>query len=239
MNGAIHIDRPALAIGLIVGIAYYLLGAAWPLAIGAGALVYCLKVALDLPMWRRSRRRRAPAPLPGTSEARWVERGERALMSIQQLRRSARSEAIAQRCASIAAQADTSLMSLRQLAHQAGVVSTVGRPGEIDELRTAQQNVNAQLTRATGPLRGELERTLASIAARRQAAERLDAARHELDRRMEGAALGLEEVVARLAEIVALTDAGGRSEPIDDLVLELESLATALSDTEELADPDP
>lgn len=239
MNGAVRIDRPALGIALVVGIAYFVLGSALPLAIGAGALVYCLKVALDLPMWRRARRRRAPAPLPGTSEARWVERGERALMSIQQLRRSARSEAIAQRCASIAAQADTSLTALRQLAHQSGVVSAVGRPGEIDELRNAEQNVRAQLARAAGNLGPELERTLASIAARRQAAERLDAARRELDRRMEGAALGLEEVVARLAEIVALTDAGGRSAPIDDLVSELDVLATALTETADLGGPDP
>jgi hypothetical protein len=239
MNATIRIDRQALVIALIVGIAYLVLGSAWPLAIGTGALVYCLKVALDLPVWRRARRRSAPAPLPGTPEALWVERGERALISIQQLRRSARSEAIAQRCASIAAQADTSLTALRQLAHQGGVVSAVGRPGEIDELRNAEQDLRAQVARATGPLRLELERTIASITARRQAAERLDAARRELHRRMEGTALGLEEVVARLAEIVALTDAGGRSAPTDDLVSELDSLAIALAETEDLGRPEP
>lgn len=239
MNGTVRLDRPAFAIALIVGIAYLVLGSAWPLAIGTGALVYALKVALDLPVWRRARRQSAPAPLPGTPEALWVERGERALMSIQQLWRSARSEAIAQRCASIAAQADTSLTALRQLAHQGGVVSAVGRPGEIDELRNAEQNVRAQLARATGPLGLELERTVASIAARRQAAERLDAARRELHRRTEGAALGLEEVVARLAEIVALTDAGRRSAPIDDLISELDALANALEETDELGGHEP
>jgi hypothetical protein len=237
MNGMIRIDRQALAIALVVGIAYLGLGAVWPLAIGAGALVYALKAALDLRVWHRTRRPSAPAPLPGTPEALWVARGERALMSIQQLRRSARSEAIAQRCASIATHADASLMALRQLAHQGSVVSAVGRPGEIDELRSAEQNLRTQLSRTTGPLRTELERTLASIAARRQAAERLDAARRELHRRMEGAALGLEEVVARLAEIVALSDAGGRSAPIEDLVSELDALGTALAETEELALP--
>jgi len=194
MRTPLRIDSSGLVLGLAVAVAYMFLGAAWPLALGAGLLVYLLKLTLDLP-WRPYRRR-LPAPEFGSPEAIWLERAGRALMSIKELRRSARTESIAQRCGAIAVQAEASVATLRRLAYQASVVSGLARSGA----RT----------------------------------DRLENTRLELQARIEGSVLGLEGLVARLAEIVALSEAGADVASVDDLAFELDTLRAALVETEEL-----
>lgn len=194
MRTQLHLDSAGLVLGAVVATAYFLLGAAWPLALGAGLLVFLLKVTLDRP-WR-AYRRPLPAPEVGSPEAMWLDRAGRALMSIKELRRSARSESIAQRCAAIAIQAEASVATLRRLAYQASVVSGLARSGA----RT----------------------------------DRLENTRVELQSRIEGSVLGLEGLVARLAEIVALSEASPDVASVDDLAFELDTLRAAMVETEEL-----
>jgi hypothetical protein len=194
MRTPIRIDGSGLVLGLAVAAAYFFLGAAWPLALGAGLLVYLLKLTLDLP-WH-TYRRALPAPEFGSPEALWLERAGRALTSIRELRRSARSESIAQRCAAIAIQAEASVATLRRLAYQASVVSGLTRSGA----RT----------------------------------DRLETTRLELHARIEGSVLGLEGLVARLAEIVALSEASPDVASVDDLAFELDNLRAAMVETEEI-----
>jgi hypothetical protein len=194
MRTPLRIDRAGLAMGIAVAAAYMFLGAAWILALGAGLLVYALKVTLDLP-WR-SYRSPGPPPEIGSPEAMWLDRAGRALMSIKDLRRSARSESIGQRCAAIAIQAEASVATLRRLAYQASVVSGLTRSGA----RT----------------------------------DRLENTRLELQGRIERSVLGLEGLVARLAEIVALSEASPDAASVDDLAFELETLRAAMVETDEL-----
>jgi hypothetical protein len=194
MRTPLRIDGSGLVLGLAVAAAYFFLGAAWPLALGTGLLVYLLKLTLDLP-WH-TYRRALPAPEFGSPEALWLERAGRALMSIKDLRRSARSESIAQRCAGIAIQAEASVATLRRLAYQASVVSGLTRSGA----RT----------------------------------DRLETTRLELQARIEGSVLGLEGLVARLAEIVALSEASPDVASVDDLAFELDNLRAAMVETEEI-----
>ena len=209
MRAPLRIDRAGLTLGLIVASAYFFLGAVWPLALGAGVLVYVLKVTLDLP-WRPYRRR-VPAPDAGSPESLWLDRAAQALRSIKELRRSARSESMAPRCAGIAVQAEASVATLRRLAYQASVVSRLSRSREI-----------------TGAA------SVYSLTTSRAGAERLESTRRELHERIEGSVLGLEGLVARLAEIVALSEAGADVASVDDLAFELDNLRTALVETEEL-----
>lgn len=194
MRTPLHFDISGLVLAAVVAAAYSFLGAAWPLALGAGSLVFLLKVTLDRP-WR-AYRRPVPAPEIGSPEAMWLDRAGRALMSIKELRRSARSESIAQRCAAIAVQAEASVATLRRLAYQASVVSGLARSGA----RT----------------------------------DRLENTRLELQSRIEGSVLGLEGLVARLAEIVALSEASPDVASVDDLAVELDTLRAAMVETEEL-----
>jgi hypothetical protein len=194
MRTPLRIDRAGLALGIAVAAAYMLLGAAWILALGAGLLVYALKAALDLP-WR-AYRSPLPAPEIGSPEAMWLDRAGRALRSIKELRRSARSESIGQRCAAIAIQAEASVSTLQRLAYQASVVAGLARSGA----RT----------------------------------DRLENTRLELQGRIEGSVLGLEGLVARLAEIVALSEASPDVASVDDLAFELDTLRAAMVETDEL-----
>ena len=106
-------------------------------------------------------------------------------MSIKELRRSARSQSIAQRCAAMVVQAEASVATLKRLAYQASVVSGLARSGA----RT----------------------------------DRLESTRLELQRRIEESVLGLEGLVARLAEIVALSEASPDVASVDDLAFELDT----------------
>jgi len=209
MGSPLRVDRAGLTLSLVVAVAYIVMGATWPLAIGVAVLVYVLKATLDLP-WRPYRKR-VPAPDAGSPEALWLDRAIRALRSIKELRRSARSDSIAQRCAGIAAQADASVETLRRLAYQASVVSGLARSRVV----TAEQS-------------------LYSRSVRSDATGRLESTRRELHERIEGSVLGLEGLVARLAEIVALSEAGADAATVDDLGFELDHLRTALIETEEL-----
>lgn len=209
MNAPLRLDRSALVLGIAVAAAYAILGAAWPLAFGAGMLVCALKLALDRP-WRRHGRR-MPAPDIGSPEGLWLDRAGRALRSIRELRRSAHSDGVAQRCAAIELHAAASVVTLRRLAYQASVVSGLARSREA----------------ASAP-------GLAGGPTRHGSADRLENTQLELYARIEGSVIGLEELVARLAEIVALSESGADVASVDDLAFELDTLRAALVETEEL-----
>ena len=74
MNDNLRIDRRGLAIATTAGASYLLLGASWPLALGAFVLVYVLNEIFSRPTWRIALP--TPAPAPGTPEAGWLERAE-------------------------------------------------------------------------------------------------------------------------------------------------------------------
>jgi hypothetical protein len=236
MNTNIRIDRRGLAIAGGVAISYLALGAPLPLAGAALVVTYGLSTVFSRPdEWRP--RSDLPALQAGTPEAAWVERATAAAASIEELRRTARSETIAQRCAAIARQASLAVTALHRLAYQAGVVAGMTRTTELAELRSAEQQARAELAASTGPARAEADRTVASIRARRESAERLDATRRDLGDRIQAGALGLEGVVARVAQIVALTDDTSRSTSIDDLAAELDALRDALVASDAIDDP--
>ena len=77
MRAPIRINGSGLVLGFGVAAAYFLLGASWPLALGAGLLVYLLKLTLDLP-WR-AYLRPLPAPEVGSPEAMWLDRRHHAV----------------------------------------------------------------------------------------------------------------------------------------------------------------
>lgn len=233
MSTHIRVDRRGLVFGAAVAVAYLLLGSPIPLALGAFGLIYALNAAMTHPAIGDPGGT-VPAIEAGTPEAAWVDRARRAALSIDRLRRSARSPAIAERCTAIATQARLSVSSLQRLAYQADVVSSVSGDTNVAELRATEERVHAQLAATTGATRLELDRTIALLVARRESAERLLATRQELDARIEAGALGLEGAVARIAEIVAIADDASSRTSIDELTNELDSLREALVETQDI-----
>jgi hypothetical protein len=226
-------DRATLALAVAVGAAYLFLGASAPLALLTAFLVVFARGLLEAALSYRPMLR----PARGTPEAMLIARAEAAVTSIRRLRASAGSGAVAYRCTVIAGQADDAVVILRRLAYQSGVVSRLAARTDLDELRRTDASLRHQLgVLDEGPARQQTEYALRSLTAVLAAAERLEATRRELFGRIETAALGLEGLVARVAEVVARSEFGsGIAGPrVEDLTAELDTLRAALVETEDL-----
>ena len=234
MNARMFVpDRATLALAGAVGAAYLFLGAPLPLAILTAVLVCVVRGLLEAALSYR----RTPRPIPGTPEALWVIRAEAAVAAIRRLRESAGSGAVAYRCTVIAKQAADAVVILRRLAYQSGLVSRLAGTTDLAELRRTDASLRHQLgVLGEGPAREQNEYALRSLTARIEAGERLETTQRELVGRIEGAALGLEGLVARVAEIVALSELGsGVAAPqVDELAAQLDTLRAALVETEAL-----
>ena len=217
MNARMFVpDRATLALAVAVGGAYLFLGAPLALAIATALLVCFVRGLLEAALAYR----RSPRPLPGTPEALWVFRAEAAVAAIRRLRASAGSGVVAYRCSVIAKQAADAVVILRRLAYQSGLVSRLAGGTDLAELRRTDASLRHQIgVLSDGPARQQNEYALRSLAAR-----------------IEAAALGLEGLVARVAEIVALSEFGsGIAAPqVDELAAELDTLRAALVETENL-----
>jgi hypothetical protein len=234
MNARMFVpDRATLALAVTVGAAYLFLGAPLPLALLTALLVCFARGLLEAALsYRRTLR-----PARGTPEAMLIARAEAAVVSIRRLRASAGSGAVAYRCTVIAGQADDAVVILRRLAYQSGVVSRLAGKADLAELRRTDASLRHQLSVLDeGPARQQTAYALRSLTAVLEGAERLEATRRELFGRIETAALGLEGLVARVAEVVALSEFGsGLAAPrVDELATELDTLRTALVETEDL-----
>ena len=226
-------DRATLALAVAVGGAYLFLGAPLPLAILTAILVCVVRGLLEAVLSYR----RTPRPIPGSPEALWVIRAEAAVAAIRRLRASAGSGAVAYRCTVIAEQAADAVVILRHLAYQSGLVSRLAGSTDLAELRRIDASLRHQLgVLSEGPARQQNEYALRSLTARIEAGERLEATQRELVGRIEAGALGLEGLVARVAEIVALSELGsGVAAPqVDELAAQLDTLRAALVETEDL-----
>lgn len=226
-------DRATLALGAAVGAAYLYLGAPLPLALLTAFLVCFARGLLEAALSYR----RTPRLAPGTPEALWIARAEGAVASIRRLSASAGSGAVADRCVVIAKQAADAVVILRRLAYQSGLVSRLAGSTDLAELRRTDASLRHQLSvLSEGPAHRQNEYALRSLTARVEAGERLEATQGELMGRIEGAALGLEGLVARVAEIVARSEFGSdlAAPRIDELAAELDTLRAALIETEDL-----
>ena len=234
MNAKMFVpDRATLALAVAVGAAYLYLGAPLPLALLTAFLVCFARGLLEAALsYRRTLR-----PAPGTPEAMLIARAEAAVVSIRRLRASAGSGAVAYRCTVIAGQADDAVAILRRLAYQSGVVSRLAARTDLAELRRTNASTRHQLSVLDeGPARQQVEYAMRSLTAVLAAAERLETTSRELFGRIETATLGLEGLVARVAEVVAMSEFGsGLAAPrVDELAAELDTLRAALVETEDL-----
>ncbi|TMC71563.1 MAG: hypothetical protein E6J13_07420 [Chloroflexi bacterium] len=227
-------DRPTLALAAAVGVAYLFLGASLPLAILTAILVCVARGLLEAALSYR----RTPRPRAGTPEAMWVARAEAAAASIRRLRASAGSGAVAHRSTVVARQAADAVVILRRLAYQSDVVARFTGRTDLAELHRTNASLRQQHDVLTeGPARRHNEQTLRSLAATLEAGEHLESTHRELLGRIETATLGLEGLVARVAEVVALSEfSSPLAVPrVDELAAELDTLRAALVETEDLS----
>ncbi len=175
----------------------------------------------------------------GSPEERWVRRAEQAVRSFRRLGESVRSGPVAERAHGIGTEAESMLDAVRRLGGQASAVREALRRIDIGRLMREEDRLLYQLDGAeNADVRAEIERSLDSVRAQHSVYSRLDDAAAKLQARIEAVVLGLEGLVARLVEILALVEAQSPVEgaqQVNALSEELEGLRAGLVETENLS----
>jgi hypothetical protein len=229
-------DRTALAVACLAGILGLVLRLPLPttgfLVLAGWSAEFLLRSVLEGSI---SFERRAPVN-PAGPEAGWLLRSEQAVRAINRLAQSAPKGPVADRCRSIAANAALSIAEIRRIAGRASQIGAMLVRIDPDRLALEESRLTADLAAAgTALLTGELKRSIESVRAQQAVHERLSAAAGAALARVQSASMGLDGLVARMAEIVALADEGGPSamaaDHLGELALEMEALRAGLADS--------
>ena len=226
-----------VAAGLAGGFAWAV-GVPVAAAVGIGGIVLGVKAAAGAIMNRGS-----ASTAPESSDRRvgqWIRRGESAVDSLGQMATGLGDGALGERAHSIAGKAGTVVETMRRLSRQVGSVDLALKNVNAAALGAEEQRLAADVDSAgSAELRAEVGRSLASVRRQLEVHERLRSARATLMAKLESGALGLEALVAGLAEISALKETGVSAVEGEHragaLADEIEGLRAGLVETEELS----
>lgn len=238
-----------LAAGFATAVAIPMLPA---VAIGAG--VYATKVVTGL-FADRPPKGHAARVLPvnsGSPEESWVRRAEHAERAFRDVADSVGPGPVSEQVRGFGDEIRSAVATMRRLAGQASAVTNAVSRIDVKRVVAERDRIRAVLAQpGYGRVRQEQERTVAALQAQLDAYSRLTEAHSLLLARLESGTIALEGLVARLAEVVALTEtsavsAGGLAE-VEELAAELEGLRAGLVEAEdasertlgELETPDP
>lgn len=234
-------DPWSYVVGGLAGGMAFAVGIFPPAAIGIGAAVLGAKVLTGIftgggqKRARKRRERRLPV-ITRTPEAAWLNRAEEAAETFHDVAASAQEGPIAERVQSFGAQTEESIATLQRLAGQASAVRMAIARIDPRRLQHERDRLQAEHERISDPgVRAERERSVESVRMQLETYQRLAVTLTTLLARLEAGALGIEGLVARLAEVVALADAGGMmggESQVDELAMELEGLRAGLVETE-------
>ena len=227
---------PVAVLGIPVGLG--IAGAVYGVRVGLGALS---DRAARLPKPRPDPGLAAlPTPPRGSQAERWLRRAEAAVGTLHRQTESPNDRTLREQIGDVDDQAAAALSDLRRFAGQVTLIEQT--LANVDSRRLAQEY--GAIQRATqgvpaGPLREERERALAAVADQLDVARRLGEARETLLARMQSAVLGLEGLVARMAELLALhaTTAGAplTATRVAELTSDLEGMRAGLAEAEQLS----
>ena len=186
------------------------------------------------------RRASVPRPrLPAGSEAElWLGRADRAVEAIRRIA-PARESSLAERFAQTSAGADETVVLIRRLATYEATVARLLEGIDAERVREEATRLEGEESVApSGEIRDEIRRSLVALRDQQAARERLVATDRTLLARMRTATVGLEGLVARLAEITVLAQGGAQATAharVAELADELEGLRAGLSEAESLS----
>jgi hypothetical protein len=233
--------------GIIGGVGGALIAAPASVAIaaglGIGAAVYGAKVAAGL-LAHRDRRDVGPGelrrPRQGSPADVWLRRAERTVRTLHDQTESPREAAVRNQVGDIDDEAATVLDALRRLAAQATAVEDAQHRIDLPQLLAERDRIMAGAGgTASEQMQAEQQRSLDAIEQQLEVAARLDEARNILLAKMQSTVIGLEGLVARLAEVLALSATTGGIDTahgqISELNGELDGLRSGLAETEEIS----
>lgn len=234
--------------GVIAGVAGGLawavvpLGAvALPVGLGVAAAVYGVKVGAG--MLSRDRSGSAVEPEPqlrpprrGSIAEQWLIRAQQADRSLADLVRSPGSPTVREQLVPVRDGAAEALTALRRLAGQVTAVEDAADRIQPGRLEAERDRLAAGVAAATTErVRAERQRSLDSVTEQLQVTARLAGARDELLARMQSTALTLEGLVARTAEVLAMSVSGGvdvSADRLAELTSDLDGLRSGLAEAD-------
>jgi hypothetical protein len=218
--------------------------AAVPLGLGVAGAVYAAKVAAGA-LARRSERSRPgrpgaaplPAPRRGSPAQLWLDRAQGAVRSLAELVDS--SVADRAQLGPVRDEAAETVDTMRRFAGQVTAVENALARVPAEQLAAERGRLARAVRQAhTERLRAERQRSLDSVEQQLAVAGRLSEARETILARMQATALGLEGLVARTAELLALGASAGvdtTADRIAELTSELDGLRAGLAEAEEVS----
>jgi hypothetical protein len=230
-----------LLAGVVGGVAGVLPGAGLLIGAGVAAAVYGVKVGAGALLGGPDRSApglAAPArPADGTPAAFWLARAERAVRQLDDMARGTVVSPTDVATGHAAEEADGVLDAMRRLGAQVvnvdqALARVVGADleGEVARLRAVADR---------SPDDVSAQQSADAVADRLAVRDRLRKAQAALDGRLQSSALGLESLVARVAEVRAASAAAGEVDPSTDdlaaLTAEVEGLRVGLADVEQVA----
>ena len=237
MGGAV---AAALApAGLLIGV---------PVGLGVAAAVYGIRVGLGALSDRGPARPAAVSPLPdlpspprGSDADKWLRRAEAAVRTLHRQSESSGDPVLRGQIGEVDTSAAGALSDLARFAGQVTLIEQTAAGINTQRLRQDQSQLQRGMQGlAAGPLREERERALRAVSDQLDVGRRLHEAREMLLARMQSAVLGMEGLVARMAELLALhaTTAGGTSltaAKVAELTNDLEGMRAGLAEAEALS----
>jgi hypothetical protein len=180
-----------------------------------------------------------PMPAKGSPAEVWLRRAEKAVQALRDQTTTA-PPSLAGGLAEVGDDAARTAGELRRVAGQVAAVDDAATRLDVPRLQAERARlVQAVFAAADGSARKEHERAAAAVADQLAAYGRLRTVGDELVARMEATTLGLEGLVARLAEVLALAATAGAVDTTADRVGELtgslEGLRAGLVETEALS----
>ena len=231
--------------GLLIAVLAF--GLAWAVgvsfaaAVGIGAAVLVVKLAADaLTPGRGSSSRALQRPPRNSPAGLLLARAEIAVRSIRDQAETVAPGPAHEQLTAAVSGAQSALDGMRRLAAQAAIMDAALQRIDRSALQAEAQRLEAADSgNNPAELQDETKRSVAAVREQIAVADRLSAARESLLARAQTATLGLEGLVARVVEVVALTATAGGvdtvSSKIGDLANELEGLRAGLAETEALS----
>jgi len=220
--------------------------AALPLGLGVAAVVYGVKVGASL-LTGRDEEDEQPAladvplrrPPRGSPAEQWLVRAEQAERSLADLAAAPGNVVARAQLGPVRDGAAEAAGTLRRLAGQVTAVEDALDRVQVGRLQAERQRLLDAVAAAGGErLRAERQRSLDSVTEQLAVAGRLVEARDTLLARMQATVFTVEGLVARTAEVLAMSASGGLDLTADRLAGlsgDLDGLRTGLAEAEEVS----
>ncbi|WP_372667693.1 hypothetical protein [Amycolatopsis kentuckyensis] len=171
---------------------------------------------------------------PGSDEETWLRRAEGAADGFASLSSSLDAGPLADRVADMEPVVQETLATLERLAGRASATGKALSRVDLDAVTRERRRLERSLPSAREEVRGDLEQALAAVQAQEDVHTRLSGARDKLLAQLQSGALGLDSLVARVAELTAATtDFAVDTGAVRELSDQLEGIRQGVLETEQ------